>query len=199
MRLPVNGRITVRHNQWIHTRFYQGRHKGYDFAVPMNTPVASTSPGRVTFRGWQRGFGNVVYVKHGGLQVIYAHLNGFAVQAGQTVAEGQIIGYSGNTGWSTGPHLHWEARVNGVAVDPIAHIIPAPAPSGVFWVRVDKPQAAVRSQPNSRAPLAGSKTLRQGARFQATGTVVGENVMGNNVWFRSKLGRYVWSGGLTRI
>ena len=113
MQLPVQGRITVRHGQWLSTKFYRGRHQGYDFAVITNTPVKSTSPGRVTFAGWKTGYGKVVYVQHDTLEVRYAHLNGFAVRVGQAVNEDQVIAYSGNTGWSTGPHLHWEALVNG--------------------------------------------------------------------------------------
>ena len=195
MRYPVNAPITVRHGQWLHTQFYTGSHKGYDFGCPMNTPIASTSPGKVTFVGWQNGYGNVVYVTFGSLQVIYAHLNGFATRLGQDVTEGQIIGYSGNTGWSTGPHLHWEARVNGVAVDPIAYQIPV----GSFWVRVDKPQAAVRTQPRVSAPLGGSQVLKMADRFEAVGLVDGDWVMGNNKWYKSKRGNFIWSGGLTRI
>lgn len=69
-----------------------------------------------------------------------------------------------------------------------------------FWVRVDKAKACVRNQPNSKAgALAGSRYLYQGNTFEAVGTVIGENVSGNNVWYKSWKGNYVWSGGLTRI
>lgn len=69
-----------------------------------------------------------------------------------------------------------------------------------FWVRVDKAKACVRNQPNSKTgALAGSKYLYQGNTFEAAGTVVGENVNGNNIWYKSWKGNYVWSGGLTRI
>ncbi len=72
--------------------------------------------------------------------------------------------------------------------------------SGLFWVRVDKAKACVRNQPNSKTgALAGSKYLYQGNTFQASETVVGENVSGNNIWYKSWKGNYVWSGGLTRI
>lgn len=197
MRLPVSGRITARHGQWITTAFYRGRHKGYDFAVRMNTPVQSTSPGRVTVAGWQTGYGRVVYVQHGTLQVRYAHLNGFAVKVGDSVKTGQVIAYSGNTGWSTGPHLHWEARVNGKAVDPISYNIPTR--SGRFWVRVDKRAANVRSGASTSHGLAGTRVLYRGNRFQATELVTGQKVSGNNKWYRSWKGNYVWSGGLTRL
>lgn len=74
-----------------------------------------------------------------------------------------------------------------------------PTPS-LFWVRIDKEKACVRSQPNSNTgALAGSKYLYKGNTFQAVGTVEGENVSGNNIWYKSWKGNYVWSGGLTRI
>lgn len=72
--------------------------------------------------------------------------------------------------------------------------------NNLFWVRVDKETACVRNKPNSKTgALAGSQYLKKGAKFQASGTVVGENVSGNNIWYKSWKGNYVWSGGLTRI
>lgn len=68
-----------------------------------------------------------------------------------------------------------------------------------FTVRVDKDQAAVRSQPNSKSALVGTQILKRGDTFQAVAVVIGENVNGNNIWFKSQKGNYVWSGGLTRI
>lgn len=68
-----------------------------------------------------------------------------------------------------------------------------------FWVRVDKKEAAVRSEPNQNSPQVGSKVLYKGNTFEAVGTVEGENVGGNNIWYKSWKGNYVWSGGLTRM
>ena len=68
-----------------------------------------------------------------------------------------------------------------------------------FWVRVDKKEAAVRSEPNQNSPQVGSKVLYKGNTFEAIGTVEGENVGGNNIWYKSWKGNYVWSGGLTRM
>lgn len=68
-----------------------------------------------------------------------------------------------------------------------------------FWVRVDKEEAAVRSEPNQNSPQVGSKVLYKGNTFEAIGTVEGENVGGNNIWYKSWKGNYVWSGGLTRM
>ena len=72
--------------------------------------------------------------------------------------------------------------------------------NNLFWVRVDKEKACVRNQPNSKTgALAGSRYLKRGNTFQASGTVIGENVSGNNIWYKSWKGNYVWSGDLTKI
>ena len=94
-------------------------HLGVDFAATVGTPVRTVGEGTVEFAGEQNGFGNVVIVKHNNLeQTLYAHLSRIAVRTGQTVNQGQAIGAVGQTGWATGPHLHFEFRVNGVHQDP---------------------------------------------------------------------------------
>jgi murein DD-endopeptidase MepM/ murein hydrolase activator NlpD len=94
-------------------------HLGVDYAAATGTPVRSVGDGVVEFAGWQNGFGNVVIVKHQrGHQTVYAHLSKVSVRRGQSVAQGQNIGAVGATGWATGPHLHFEFRVNGVHKDP---------------------------------------------------------------------------------
>lgn len=94
-------------------------HRGIDYAAPHGTPVRVVGDGTVTFASWQGGYGNVIYVDHGNNRVtLYAHLSRMGVQAGQRVERGQVIGAVGATGWATGPHLHFEFRVNGVHVDP---------------------------------------------------------------------------------
>lgn len=94
-------------------------HRGIDYAAPHGTPVRVVGDGVVTFAGWQGGYGNVVYVDHGNNRVtLYAHLSKMGVKPGQRVERGQLIGAVGATGWATGPHLHFEFRVNGVHVDP---------------------------------------------------------------------------------
>ena len=94
-------------------------HKGVDYAAPTGTPAQTVGDGVVSFAGWQGGYGNVVEVRHGnGHSSLYAHLSKIHVRVGQTVQKGQTIGAVGSTGWSTGPHLHFEFRVNGVHVDP---------------------------------------------------------------------------------
>ena len=98
-------------------------HKGVDWAVPIGTAVVASNAGTVTKAGWASGYGYAVYIKHAdGRETRYAHLSKVLVKAGQTVSQGQRIALSGNTGRSTGPHLHFEIRINGVAVDPLKHL-----------------------------------------------------------------------------
>ncbi|WP_345063174.1 peptidoglycan DD-metalloendopeptidase family protein [Acidovorax lacteus] len=94
-------------------------HLGTDYAAPTGTPVRTVGDGVVEFAGVQNGFGNVVFVKHRNQHVtVYAHLSRIDVRKGQSVEQGQTIGAVGATGWATGPHLHFEFRVNGVHQDP---------------------------------------------------------------------------------
>ncbi len=98
-------------------------HKGIDWAVPVGTAVYASSGGTVTKAGWGSGYGNVVYIKHpDGRETRYGHLSKVLVSAGQTVKQGQKIALSGNTGRSTGPHLHFEIRINGAAVNPLKYL-----------------------------------------------------------------------------
>jgi murein DD-endopeptidase MepM/ murein hydrolase activator NlpD len=94
-------------------------HLGVDYAAPTGTPVRTIGDGSVEFAGVQNGFGNVVIVNHGNNNsTVYAHLSRIGVRKGQSVTQGQNIGAVGATGWATGPHLHFEFRVNGVHRDP---------------------------------------------------------------------------------
>ncbi len=98
-------------------------HKGIDIAVSTGTSVMATSGGKVTVAGWQSGYGYVVYIDHGnGVTSRYGHLSKILVSVGQTVSQGTVIARSGNTGNSTGPHLHFEIRVNGTAVNPLNYV-----------------------------------------------------------------------------
>ena len=99
-------------------------HLGTDFAAPTGTPARTVGDGVVSFAGVQGGYGNVVFIKHrNGHETVYAHLSRINVRVGQSVGQGETIGLVGATGWATGPHLHFEFRVNGVHQDPmtIAH------------------------------------------------------------------------------
>lgn len=106
-------------------------HTGVDFAAPTGTPVKATSDGTVSFVGTQRGYGNIVIIQHRDrYATAYAHLNGFAsgLRKGQRVSQGDVIGYVGMTGWATGPHLHYEIRINNVPHDPLNIALPTAQP-----------------------------------------------------------------------
>lgn len=95
-------------------------HLGVDYAAPTGTPVRTVGDGVVEFAGRQNGYGNVVQIKHGNARTtLYAHLSRIDVKVGQRIEQGQRIGAVGSTGWSTGPHLHFEFRVNGQHQDPL--------------------------------------------------------------------------------
>jgi murein DD-endopeptidase MepM/ murein hydrolase activator NlpD len=121
---PVHGgRITsdygVRSNPFDEFGFAQF-HAGLDIAIPQGTPVVAAGKGTVVFSGWDGGYGNVVIIEHadGKVTTRYAHLSRYDVSEGDTVASGQQIGLVGSTGRSTGPHLHYEVRIDGKTVDP---------------------------------------------------------------------------------
>jgi murein DD-endopeptidase MepM/ murein hydrolase activator NlpD len=123
LRTPVNfRRITSVFGLREHPIFGTWRnHTGTDYAAPMGTPVRAIGDGVVVNAGWMGGYGRVIDIRHAnGFVSRYGHLSGFAghLHSGQHVKMGQTIGYVGMTGWATGPHLHFEIRVNGVARDP---------------------------------------------------------------------------------
>ena len=98
-------------------------HKGVDLAAPSGTPVYATADGFVAKAEWFSAYGNYIQIEHGGdLETRYGHLSGYAVQSGQRVHKGELIGYVGSTGRSTGPHLHYEVRVAGEAVNPVPYL-----------------------------------------------------------------------------
>jgi murein DD-endopeptidase MepM/ murein hydrolase activator NlpD len=98
-------------------------HKGIDWATPIGTTVCASSGGVVSKAGWASGYGNVVYIDHpNGLQTRYGHLSKVKVKVGQKVNQGSVIALSGNTGVSTGPHIHFEMRLNGEAVNPAKYL-----------------------------------------------------------------------------
>jgi murein DD-endopeptidase MepM/ murein hydrolase activator NlpD len=102
----------------------QAFHRGIDFSLPVGSPVRVTGDGVVTSVQRQRGLGNVIKIDHGdGVTTVYAHLHKILAEKGQKVARGEIIAESGNTGRSTAPHLHYEIRINGRAVNPLGHIL----------------------------------------------------------------------------
>lgn len=95
-------------------------HLGVDYGAPKGTPVRTVGAGTVDFSGWQNGYGNVVQIQHGNDHAtLYAHLSRIDVKKGQRVEQGQRVGAVGSTGWSTGPHLHFEFRIRGQHQDPL--------------------------------------------------------------------------------
>jgi murein DD-endopeptidase MepM/ murein hydrolase activator NlpD len=143
----------------ISSRFSNGRrhpilnkiraHKGVDYAAPRGTPIKAAGDGRVMLAGRHGGYGNAVIIQHGQrYRTLYAHMNGFAkgIRNGVNVRQGQIIGYIGTTGLSTGPHLHYEFQVNGVHVDPLSQkmTMADPIPNGekARFTQLSKPLLA---------------------------------------------------------
>ena len=99
-------------------------HKGVDLAAPTGTPVYATADGFVSKADWFSSYGKYISIEHGAsLQTRFAHLSDMVVSAGDKVKKGDLIGYVGSTGRSTGPHLHYEVRVDGVAVDPSPYMV----------------------------------------------------------------------------
>lgn len=122
---PVSGEVTSGFG-WRSSPWGGGNelHQGIDIANSMGTPVLATADGKVVQSEWSEGYGNMVQIDHGnGIATIYGHNSGIIVTVGQSVSKGQIIAYLGNTGKSTGPHVHYEVRVSGTAVDPIGFMV----------------------------------------------------------------------------
>ena len=120
-------------------------HQGTDYAAPTGTRVRATGDAVVEFAGVKGGYGNVVILRHNGqYSTVYAHLSRIAVRRGARVAQSDIIGYVGQTGWATGPHLHYEFRVAGHARNPLTIALPAALPL---------PASEVASFRNEAAPL----------------------------------------------
>lgn len=120
--LPVSGKITSSFGLRIDPIDGKLRHhNGIDIAVPEGTPVKPALSGKVIYSGYKGGYGKCVIVEHdNGIQTIYAHNSKNLVKAGDTVTPESVIALSGSTGRTTGPHLHFEVRKNGVAVNPVA-------------------------------------------------------------------------------
>ncbi|EPR42444.1 Peptidase M23 [Desulfovibrio sp. X2] len=122
---PVEGWITspfgYRTSPFTGTREF---HKGLDISCPMGSPIYAPAKGKVAFAGRDSGYGLSITLEHGaGLSTKYGHLHRLAIKPGQTVSRGELIGYAGTSGRSTGPHLHYEVRLNGVPVNPMRYIL----------------------------------------------------------------------------
>jgi murein DD-endopeptidase MepM/ murein hydrolase activator NlpD len=130
IRSPIKfARVSSRYNprRWHPVLKKWRSHKGVDYAAPTGTPIRATGDGRVVFRGTKGGYGRTVILEHGGkYTTLYAHLSKFSKRAksGNRVKQGQVIGYVGKTGLASGPHLHYEFRVNGQHRDPLRVKLP---------------------------------------------------------------------------
>jgi murein DD-endopeptidase MepM/ murein hydrolase activator NlpD len=124
MKTPVDGaRITSGFGMRFHPILgYTRMHKGIDFGVPIGTPVMAAGTGTIKTMGVENGYGNFVLIQHAeGISTAYGHLSRFAagLHAGSHVAQGQVFAYSGMSGMATGPHLHYEIRINNIQVNPL--------------------------------------------------------------------------------
>jgi len=133
LRSPLRfSRVTSGFKMRFHPILRQWRaHKGVDFGAPTGTPVRATGDGVVEFVGRKGGYGNVIVLRHAsGIETVYGHLNGFAkgIRRGVRVDQSELIGYVGQTGWATGPHLHYEFRVHDQQRNPLTMAFPASKP-----------------------------------------------------------------------
>lgn len=135
-------------------------HRGVDYAAATGTPIRAAGDGRVSFAGWQNGYGRTVIIDHGrGYTTLYAHMSRLgSFRTGQRVRQSQVIGYVGATGLATGPHLHYEFRVNGVHRDPLKVTFPKPEPLPATEL------ARFRQQ---TAPVVAQLDLLEGRQFAA--------------------------------
>jgi murein DD-endopeptidase MepM/ murein hydrolase activator NlpD len=117
---PINGTLT---SPFCESRAWESCHPGIDIAAPTGTPIRAADGGRVAIAGWVGGYGNYTCIQHtGSLSTCYGHQSSIRVSVGQQVSKGQVIGLVGSTGHSTGPHLHFEVRVNGAVTNPMNYL-----------------------------------------------------------------------------
>lgn len=160
LRTPINGATLTSGFGWRRHPVlgYSKAHKGVDFGAPTGTPILAAGDGEIVRAGWQNGFGNIVEVRHDGTwTTAYAHMSRFAagVTPGDSVKQGDIIGYVGSTGRSTGPHLHYEIRQFGQAINPMG--VDAPDGKRLFGTQY----TAYASFRDKTDQMRGRKGLRE--------------------------------------
>ena len=121
---PLSGSVGSGFGNLVHPVYGTVRfHAGIDMGGQAGLPIAAAGNGTVIYAGWRSGYGNTVIIDHGsGFSSLYAHMSDFAVSTGSSVSAGSTVGFVGSTGLSTGPHLHFEIRINGAAVDPLLYL-----------------------------------------------------------------------------
>jgi murein DD-endopeptidase MepM/ murein hydrolase activator NlpD len=131
---PVDGQVTASFGERIDPFNGEGAfHSGVDISSAYGTPIVAPADGEVTFTDLMGGYGKAIMISHGnGISTRYGHLSGFAVVVGQQVHRGDVIGYIGTSGRSTGPHLHYEVRINDTPVNPYKYLRMTVAASGGF-------------------------------------------------------------------
>jgi murein DD-endopeptidase MepM/ murein hydrolase activator NlpD len=122
MEMPVSGRVTSGFGERFHPILQRRRmHDGVDLAAAYGSPIVAATDGRVISAGWRGGYGRAVAIQHaGGIETLYGHMSRLAASAGQWVRQGQVIGYVGSSGLSTGPHIHYEVHKGGRLVNPLS-------------------------------------------------------------------------------
>jgi murein DD-endopeptidase MepM/ murein hydrolase activator NlpD len=122
LRLPVAGRVTSSFGERFHPILgYERFHAGVDLGAAWGSPISAAADGRVIAAGWRGGYGQAVEIVHaGGLETLYGHMSRIAAAPGELVHQGEVIGYVGSTGLSTGPHVHFEVLKNGRPVNPMS-------------------------------------------------------------------------------
>lgn len=155
LQRPVPGTVSSNYGMRFHPILGYGRmHRGMDFKAGYGTPILAVQTGYVAYNGRKGGYGNQVELKHGdGLSTTYSHMSKIVVSNNQLVQQGQVIGYVGSTGLSTGPHLHYELHKNGVAIDPsTVQFTTGPKLRGSDLAGYEKRLRALLAIPVGRAP-----------------------------------------------
>ena len=146
MSMPVPGEVTSRFGNRFHPILGHERfHRGVDLRATFGTPIVAAADGRVVSAGWSGGYGRLVRLAHsGGMETMYGHMSRIAASSGEIVRRGQIIGYVGSSGLSTGPHLHYEVHKNGQAVNPLS-VKMSGAPAQLEGAKLHEFQSELRS------------------------------------------------------
>jgi murein DD-endopeptidase MepM/ murein hydrolase activator NlpD len=130
-------------------------HSGIDIKAKWGDPVAASHPGTVQFAGWYHGYGNLIIIDHGGgVTTYYAHLSSYALVVGQKVERGTVVGNAGSTGRATSPHLHYEVRIDGNAINPFQQV--ALDPSSPFF-KISRPSVNLSTTPDPTSNKTGSQ------------------------------------------